>query len=162
MIINKLNAAQNENNEIEEDIPGGGDMDDDEDEFPDTHVNLNVDGDKLRTRLTSSTGSVLDDASEFLVTSAVPSANSNSMQKIKNKQKKIAKLAKGQPKQQVMKSEKPSLAVEPSPVNRPKRGQHGRKKKLKEKYKFQDDEERELRMKLLRVRHFIYILYNII
>lgn len=34
---------------------------------------------------------------------------------------------------------------------KPKRGQHGRKKKLKEKYKFQDDEERKLRIRLLKV-----------
>lgn len=78
---------------------------------------------------------------------------------MKNKQKKNAKLLKNQPKE--IKSEKSSVAASVEslnlPVNRPKRGQHGRKKKLKEKYKYQDDEERELRMKLLRVNNLHYL-----
>ncbi len=136
-------------NEIEEDIP---DEDDGDEEFPDTHVNIDIDGDRLHAR-NSVSGDGEEESAQFLVTSILPSAINPSTQKMKNKQKKAAKFAKNQPKE--IKSEKSSVAASveslSSPVNRPKRGQHGRNKKLKEKYKFQDDEERELRMKLLRV-----------
>jgi hypothetical protein len=105
---------------------------------------------------TDPTGQNADDENaEFFVTSGLPSIN-NSVQKIKNKQKKAnkndkaqAKNAKSDPKKQVpvpLPHESAEDQLKPK-----KRGQHGRQKKLKEKYKFQDDEERHLRMQLLRV-----------
>lgn len=130
-----------------------------EEEFPDTKVDLKIDGDKVRTRLTSvgENGQMIQDddeeSNEFFVTSAPQTTINSSVQKLKNKQKKAGKLEKTQQKnKKPEKVQVPGIPEEPTDVaQRPKRGQHGRKKKLKEKYKFQDDEERQLRMQLLRV-----------
>jgi len=124
-----------------------------DEEFPDTHVDLDVDakGNKLRTRLLSSSGGdVGASAEEFMVTST-PTAMP-SLQKLKNKQKKAGKNEKAQGKKQEA-PKPPPKAVESvdEPQKSSKRGHHGRKKKLKEKYKDQDEEERLLKMQLLRV-----------
>lgn len=41
-----------------------------------------------------------------------------------------------------------------------KRGQRGKLKRIKEKYKDQDEDEREMRIKLLQVIHFINYEYT--
>jgi len=140
-----------------------------EEEFPDTHVDVKLDGDRVRTRLKSSM-SENDNAapqdeeeSEFYVTSGLPAVNS-SVQKIKNKQKKANKNEKTQAKNQKSDGIKKKLPVVSEPSegedsSKPKkRGQHGRQKKLKEKYKFQDDEERQMKIQLLRVTRLVKLV----
>jgi len=138
-----------------------------EEEFPDTQVDLKMARDKMGARLTSVSESSQvaevngEDAGDFFVTSAPQTAINSSVQKLKNKQKKAGKLEKiHQKNKQPEKIQVPVIQEEQSDSNqRPKRGQHGRKKKLKEKYKFQDDEERQLRMQILRVIKSLLIMY---
>ena len=83
------------------------------------------------------------------------SSDASKMRADKRKQMKKG----GNAKQAVVKQveTEPEPASEPA-TSKPKRGQHGRKKKLKEKYKFQDDEERELRMQLLQVKYLLRVI----
>lgn len=148
--------------EVKEEEEDGGD---DEEEFPDTHVELDLaKGNKVRARLTSgASGGGGGEDDEYMITHA-PVVH-QSLQKLKNKQKKAGKEAKEKGKEakergkkggggggaQRKISEGESIADPAEAQKTPaKRGHHGRKKKLKEKYKDQDEEERLIKMQLLR------------
>lgn len=99
-------------------------------------------------------GSFADASEEFMITHA-PIATP-SLQKLKNRQKKAGKADKAQGKKQeappkTERGTRADLHDGDEAPRTPKRGQHGRKKKLKEKYKDQDEEERLIKMQLLRV-----------
>ncbi|ODN03333.1 Nuclear export mediator factor NEMF [Orchesella cincta] len=124
----------------------------DTEEFPDTHVEVDIasaaKGSERYKRLMGLGEGAEATNEEFMVT-ATPTAVP-SLQKLKNKQKKAVKTekAQGKSKQEAPKPPKPESIDDNQKSN--KRGHHGRKKKLKEKYKDQDEEERLLKMQLLR------------
>lgn len=143
----------------------------DEEAFPDTKVEIPVDSgtnsNRTRTISTASStgplqsgfetgGSTLDEIEGSVITCGVVPGHSVDISKVRKNAKKKEKEAKKKGKQgRTMKTVVEPLPPQapPSTALKPKRGQHGRQKKLKEKYKFQDEEERELRMQLLQVWH---------
>jgi len=151
-------------NSLDEKTGSDSDEDDeDENEFPDTKLELDEDvlgrskalsGLSLAS-LTSSSATLdetrTDDIS-FITSGTVKALSMDATKMRQDKKKADKKKAAGG--KGVAKTEPPPPPPQQpaeSSSNKPKRGQHGRKKKLKEKYKFQDDEERELRMQLLQV-----------
>jgi len=116
--------------------------------FPDTHIKIDH---KTETnpglpqieKLVSVTSETQDDENQAYIIHAAP-------QKVKlNKQKKIDK--------EIRKGKKPQpnveLAAEGDTApksNQPKRGQKSKLKKIKEKYKYQDEEEKRIRMDILK------------
>lgn len=63
---------------------------------------------------------------------------------------KKTKEDKARAKQEAAKQEVPPVSCEPKNPSQVKRGQKGKLKKMKQKYKDQDDEEREIRMMILK------------
>jgi len=175
-----LAEAQHELSPIDSDDSGDTDpekSDYDEDAFPDTRVEVGLPPGVLRGRTVScvsassagvsddvggsSSGLAEEEGEGTVITAGIlPGARTMDSAKLaknaKKKEKEAKKKGKGVDKETTVPVEPAQSTSSSSTGNKPKRGQHGRQKKLKEKYRFQDDEERELRMQLLQVsRHFI-------
>lgn len=118
--------------------------DDEESQFPDTHIKIDHKTDTDRTpivleKLISVTETPDDD--QAYIIHAPP-------QKVKqNKQKKLDKEARKGKKQQTNAQQNDDDDGPKS--NQPKRGQKSKLKKIKEKYKDQDEEEKRIRMDIL-------------
>lgn len=118
---------------------------DQESQFPDTHIKIDH---KTETnpvlptlqKLISVTKETPDDDQAYIIHAAP--------QKIKlNKQKKMDKEARKGKKPQVEQNDEDDDAPK---SNQPKRGQKSKLKKIKEKYKDQDEEEKRIRMDILK------------
>jgi hypothetical protein len=159
---NKSDNAEIEDEELQ--------VEEDGSEFPDTQVKINLDSSSNRVRtqtqssmsvssvntfLSESVNNETDESQNTVIISSGVAPISVSAQKLRKDKKKADKKAQNEGPKPNAKEEK----VEPqdkqddqdkdSQVQKPKRGQHGRNKKIKEKYRFQDEEERAQRMLLL-------------
>ncbi|KAI1299969.1 Nuclear export mediator factor Nemf [Halotydeus destructor] len=145
----KLNAVSEEpiqdGHEAEREIEVDEKSDEEESKLPATRVravSINEDEDP---RIHAFTG---DDQEEILQPMEVRVRKQKVLQKSKQKAKKAAHNNKPLPEAPVVPYADKNVN-EPKPNQGPKRGQKSKLKKMKEKYKFQDDEERQLRMALL-------------
>ena len=114
--------------------------------FPDTIVNLNTVG---RTRNLSS----VNEEETYTIIGDEITITKNNRASGKGKEDTSSKKVETavQAGQQDVNNQQPSS----------KRGQKGKIKKIKEKYKDQDDDEKKLRMELLQVNTFLKFLYSI-
>lgn len=138
-----------ENNDEDQPEPEHNSDDDDKSDqevhFPDTHIKIDHKTDSVfpkLEKLMSVTSDTPDDDNQAYIIHAAP-------QKIKlNKQKKNDKeLRKGKKPQPVVEQIDEDNAPK---SNQPKRGQKSKLKKIKEKYKDQDEEEKRIRMDILK------------
>lgn len=138
-----LDSGDEENNDEEH---ADGDQSDGESQFPDTHIKIDHKTDTnpaLPTleKLISVTKETTDDDQAYIIHAAP--------QKVKlNKQKKNDKEARKGKKAQTNVEHNDDDDAPKS--NQPKRGQKSKLKKIKEKYKDQDEEEKRIRMEILK------------
>lgn len=149
----KLLSLNKEEDEIEKQgVVSDSDTDDSEGpKFPDTHVKVehdtgkvSVQSDPVLKRLTSEPDSenviFLGDNKPFIITPAPPRKKQiqKSKQKAKDKERALEEAAARNKKE------------EPQKQGQLKRGQKAKMRKIKEKYKDQDEEERKLMMEILK------------
>lgn len=135
-------------------------------EFPDTQVKvehdtgritiknklLNVDGGRTKPcQQVETTEKLVDEEEESTIIPAAPSRKKQQQNSKKRKEEKDRKSQKDQ-KQQIQLQQQQSLDECQNKNNSQavKRGQKGKLKKIKAKYKDQDEEERQLRMQILK------------
>lgn len=147
-ITDANNITENTPNDDDED----DDDDDDENQFPDTHIKIEhntgkviLQSDPILERLRSETEEqesvvFLGDNQPFII-------HTGNQTKVKQ-QKKDRAARKGKKVQVVV--EKVLNEDNESKSNQPKRGQKGKLKKIREKYKDQDEEEKRIRMDILK------------
>lgn len=122
----------------------GESEEDDGPQFPDTHIKIEHDTGKVTMQA--------DPKLERLQSIDSQEVEETLIQAAPLKVKKYEKKLKANKKSQ---KQEPEVKEEPAnkrDQNQPKRGQKGKLKKIKEKYKDQDEEERILRMEILKVR----------
>jgi hypothetical protein len=151
------------NEEVKDDASESDDDESDSDEdsqkYPDTHIKVEHDTGKIimrsnvRTTSCQSEEIEKDDESNehvFYLGDDKPIT----FPALPTKSQKVKKPIKNEPKES--KQQKPKEKVEKPIANVVKRGQHGKLKKIKEKYKDQDEEDKALVMGLLKVLLYFY------
>lgn len=121
---------------------GSEESDDDGPKFPDTHIKIEHDTGKVTMQADPKLERLqsMENQEEETLIQAAPL-------KVKKYEQKLKPKKKTQKQQEEVKDE--SSKRDP---NQPKRGQKGKLKKIKEKYKDQDEEERLMRMEILKVK----------
>lgn len=112
--------------------------------FPDTVVDIGSSVVRNRTL------SAVNEEESYTIIGDVPTVNRAVRQKQGAKKKEEARDDQ-QPASKLVEDGKSQVAAAGSDRSAAKRGQKGKLKKIKEKYKDQDDDERQLKMELLQV-----------